>query len=202
MRMQKCNEEFGMKRFLICLIYAFLSISILASPFGLKMGMSINEIRDACNGVKPKYIEKDCYYVFPIKKHPLFKHYIAFVDPEKGLYCLKIISNDISTNNYGTELQNAFSEIKDRVSKTYGNPRIIDELDPKSIWNDDAYWLKALNDGARKYAAIWDSNKLADDLDCVSIYASAQSYNNKGWIILEYDFLNIKSVQDSQDDVF
>lgn len=191
-----------MKRLFIILIFAFLSISIYASPFGLKMGMTLNEIRDACNGANPKYIENDCYYVFPAKKHPLFNEYIAFVDSEKGLYCLKAISDDISTNKYGTELQNAFSEIKDRVSKTYGNSRIIDEIDPNTIWNEAADWLQALNDGARKYAAVWESNNLNDNLDNVSIYVTAKSLLKIGWIILEYDFNNMKSVQDSQDDVF
>ena len=118
-----------------------------------------------------------------------------------GLYCIKAISDDISTNKYGTELKKAFSEIKERVSKTYGNPRIIDHVDPSSIWRDESFWLHALDDGARTYAAIWESN-LKDDLVYVSISTSAVSYKEIGWITLEYHFSNKSDVEDSQDDVF
>lgn len=195
-----------MKKILLILLISFLlPLSIFAAPFGLKMGMTLDEITEACSGSKPIYVENDCYYVFPVKKHPLFKHYIAFVDNEKGLYCLKAISDDIQTNDYGTEIQNAFAEIKERVSKTYGRPRMIDEIASDSLWKDAKYWVDALVDGARTYACIWESsakNKLKDDLIDVSIYASAQRVPQIGWIILEYDFSNMQAVNDAQDDVF
>lgn len=194
-----------MKKILLILLFTFLPIAIFAAPFGLSMGMSLDDITEACEGAEPRYIENDCYYVFPVKKHPLFKHYVAFVDNEKGLYCLKAISDDIQTNDYGTEIQNAFAEIKERVSKTYGRPRMVDEIASDSLWKDAKYWVDALADGARTYAAIWESspkNKLNDDLDCVYIYTNAQRFPRSGWIILEYDFNNMQSVKDAQDDVF
>ncbi len=193
------------KIFILLLVFMFLPLTIIAAPFGFNMGMTLEDIKEACEGAEPKHIEDDCYYVFPVKKHPLFKHYVAFIDQEKGLYCLKAVSDDIKTNNYGTEIQNAFAEIKERVSKTYGRPRMIDEIASDSLWKDDKYWISALSDGARTYAAIWESsvkNKLKDDLTDVSIYASAQRAPQVGWIILEYDFNNIQAVKDAQDDVF
>lgn len=193
------------KLILVFLISLIFPIAIFAAPFGLTMGMSLDELAEACDGAEPKYIENDCYYVFPVKKHPLFKHYVAFVDSDKGLYCIKAISDDIQTNNYGSEIQNAFAEIKERVSKTYGKPRMIDEIASDSLWKEDKYWVSALADGARTYACIWESsskNKLKDDLTDVSIYASAQRVPQMGWIILEYDFNNMQAVKDAQDDVF
>ncbi len=172
-----------------------------SGPFGLKMGMTLDQITQACNNTKPKQIEGDKYYVYPAKKHPLFKYYIAYVDASEGLYCLQAVSDDIKTNNYGTELKQAFTEIKDRVSKTYGNPRMIDSLDPNSIWKNDSFWLTALDDGARTYAAVWDK-KLKDDLVYVYINTSAVSYKETGWITLEYGFSNKSIVEDAQDDVF
>ena len=69
----------------------------------------------------------------------------------------------------------------------------------------EQYRVSQLADGARTYAAIWESsskNKLNDDLDCVYIYTNAQRLPRLGWIILEYDFNNMQSVKDAQDDVF
>lgn len=173
-----------------------------SGPFGFKMGMTLTQITQACNNVKPRQIEGDKYYVYPAKKHPLFKDYIAYVDASEGLYCLQAVSDDIKTNDYGTELKSSFSKIKDRISKTYGTPRIIDKIANDSLYKDEKYWTYALAQGARTYAAVWDS-KLKDDLIRVFIYVTAKNnYKDVGWIKLEYDFSNLSIVEDSQDDVF
>ena len=172
-----------------------------SGPFGLKMGMTLAQITQVCNNIKPKHIEGDKYYVYPAKTHPLFKTYIAYVDSSEGLYCLQAVSDDIKTNNYGNELKQSFGEIKDRISKTYGNPRMIDVVDSNSIWKGDSYWLTALEEGARIYAAIWE-RQLKDDLVRVYINTSAIMYKGIGWITLEYDFKNKSVVEDFQDDVF
>lgn len=194
-----------MKKLFLLLILLSAPILLFSAPFGLSMGMTLDDLTEACDGADPEHIEDDCYYVFPVKKHPLFKRYVAFVDSDKGLYCIRAVSDDISTNRYGTEIQNAFSEIKERVSKTYGRPRIIDEIESDSLYTDDRDWVRSLEDGSRMYAAIWESsakNELKDDLTEVSIYASAEDYLQTGWIILEYKFNNMQAVQDAQDDVF
>jgi hypothetical protein len=170
-------------------------------PFGLKMGMTLAQITEVCNNTKPKQIEGDRYYVYPAKKHPLFKYYIAYVDFSEGLYCLQAVSDDIKTNDYGNEVKSSFTEIKDRISKTYGAPKIIDRISNDSLYREDKYWIYTLEKGARTYAAIWDS-KLKDDLDRVFIYVTADIYPEVGWINLEYDFKNKSIVENSQDDVF
>ena len=172
-----------------------------SGPFGFRMGMNLSQITQACNNTKPKHIEGDKYYVYPSKTHPLFKDYIAYIDASEGLYCLQAVSDDIKTNDYGTELKSSFSKIKDRISKTYGNPRIIDKVANDSLYKDDKYWTYALTTGARTYAAVWES-KLKDDLIRVFIYVTAKSSFNVGWVNLEYDFTNLPIVEDSQDDVF
>lgn len=147
-----------MKKLFLLLILLSAPILLFSAPFGLSMGMTLDDLAEACDGAEPIHIEDDCYYVFPVKKHPLFKHYVAFVDDDEGLYLIRAVSDDISTNRYGTEIQNTFAEIKERVSKTYGRPRIIDEIASDTLWKDDKYWLKALAEGSRTYAAIWKSS--------------------------------------------
>lgn len=194
-----------MKKLFLLLILLSAPILLFSAPFGLSMGMTLDDLTEACDGADLEHIEDDCYYVFPVKKHPLFKHYLAFVDDDEGLYLIRAVSDEISTNDYGTEIQNAFSEIKEHISKTYGRPRMIDEIASDTLWKDDKYWLRALAEGSRAYAAIWESsakNELKDDLNNVSIYASAKNYPQTGWITLEYDFNNMQAVQDAQDDVF
>ena len=129
------------KIFSILLISLLLPLSIFASPFGLKMGMTLDEITDACNGSKPVPVENDCYQIFPAKTHPLFKQYAVFVDEKHGLYCIKAVSEEISTNDYGTEIKNAFAETEGRISKTYGKSRLIDELSSDYYAKSEQYWV-------------------------------------------------------------
>lgn len=190
-----------MKKILLVSSLIFLSISIFAAPFGLKMGMTLEDIKRACNGVEPQYIENDCYYVFPAKTHPSFKYYVAYVNDIKGLYCLVAISDEISTNNDGRELKSTFSEIKERISKTYGTSRMTEELIPNALYKNDYEWRESIASGERTYEAVWESS-LKENLEKIFLYVSARKFSSSSWIILEYDFQNKKAVEDLQDDLF
>ncbi|MEL3909032.1 MAG: hypothetical protein P1P64_08525 [Treponemataceae bacterium] len=193
-----------------CITIVFLILCVLtqlfAGPFGFKMGMTLDEIADVCGGSEPKHFKNNIFYILPEKTHPLFDYYAVYVDENYGLYCIKAMSSEIKSNRYGREIQNAFTEVTDRIAKVYGKPKIIDELDPNSIYRDDDEWLYAFQDGSRILAAVWEkSNKmpLKDNLMYVCVQASPiKSYLDEGIIVLEYTFANISAVIASQDEVF
>jgi hypothetical protein len=195
-----------MKKFYLSLILILCICSVFAAPFGLKMGMTIEEIEKQCEE-KPEFLKDDMYLVKPIKKHPLFSDYVVYVDEEKGLYQIRAISDSVKCNKYGTEIQNKFNSVKDRISKVYGEPEIIDKVDSNisSLMQRDEYWFDTLQDGSRQLTAVWgEENKLADDLiniflDCIS---DSPSYDEKAHLILVYYFVNVTSVEDDQDSVF
>ena len=188
------------KKILLVTILALFSELLFASPFGLRMGMDLNEIAQVCGGQRPEKVDTDCYIIVPEKKHPLFTKYYVWVDDTEGLYYIKALSDDIQTNDYGTELQNKFFEISNRISKSYGVPIINEKIDKSYVLTADAYWMMSIKDGARKLSATWMDN-LKDDLYDVYLYVSAKSYNS-GKVNLEYRFTNADAVEDSQDDVF
>ena len=191
-----------MKKMLFLLIMAIFPALAMASPFGLKMGMTIKEIAKECEG-KPEFIKNDAYMIKPKKSHPSFEHYIVFVDKNKGLYQIKAISPSISTNDYGTELQSSFNATKDRVAKRYGEPTIRDEIDQNSVFQDGNYWMYTLKGGARTLAAIWGKGeKLADNLDTVILECAASDISSHhGFLILYYFFKNSDNIEDEQDSV-
>ena len=174
-----------------------------ASPFGLKMGMSLKEIEKVCTS-KPVYVKDDVYLIKPKKNHPLFESYLVLVDNSKGLYQIRAISSSVSTNRYGTELQNAFDDLKNRVSKTYGVPYILDEVDPKSAYKENDDWLHALKEGARTLAAIWGRNEpLKDHITLISLECRSDKASlGSGYLILYYYFENANKIEDEQDSVF
>lgn len=192
-----------MKKILFLMIMAILPALAMASPFGLKMGMSIREIAKECEG-KPEFVKNDAYIIKPKKSHPSFEHYIVYVDKNKGLYQIKAISSNIKTNDYGTELQSSFNATKDRVAKRYGEPTIRDEIDPESVFQDGNYWMYTLRGGARTLAAVWgEGEKLADNLDMVILECSAsENSSRQGFLVLYYFFKNANKIEDEQDSVF
>jgi len=194
-----------MKKLFFALIFGLLSTFIYAAPFGLKMGMTIEEIAEQCEE-EPSFVKDDIYLVKPIKKHPLFSYYAVYVNEKTGLYQIRAISDSMTCNAYGTEIQNAFNSVKDRISKTYGKPRIINKLSSDTLWKDDKYWFEALKGGARQLSAIWGEKTELEDgllsvaLDCV---ADNSSFHwDDAHLVLYYYFNNASSVEDEQDEVF
>lgn len=192
------------KKILLVVVLALVSGLLFAAPFGLRMGMDLNEIAQACGGQRPEKVKDDCYRIYPEKNHPLFEEYYAYVDDAEGLYYIKAMSSRIDSNNYGTELKEKFYEISNRIGKTYGTPVITDEAVDRSSYDamHDNYWMYAIKEGSRVLSARWETKQpLKDNLEFVYLYVTAE-YSYSGKVNLEYRFTNADAVEDSQDDVF
>nr|WP_318681869.1 hypothetical protein [uncultured Treponema sp.] len=196
-----------MKKLFLALMFGLLSTFIYAAPFGLKMGMTIEEIAEQCEE-EPSFVKDDIYLVKPIKKHPLFSYYAVYVNEKTGLYQIRAISDSVTCNKYGTEIQNAFNSVKDRIAKTYGKPRIINKVDSaiSSFLQKDEYWFRTLKDGSRQLSAIWgEKTELADNLVLVALDCVADNdiyHYEDAHLVLYYYFNNANSVEDEQDEVF
>lgn len=67
-----------MKKIVLLAIISVFSISVAsaAGPFGLEMGMSLQQVKNACGGTEARLIDDDRYYVEPLQKHSAFEGYI------------------------------------------------------------------------------------------------------------------------------
>ena len=168
--------------------------------------MTIGEIAQQCED-EPSFLQDDIYLVTPIKKHPLFTYYAVYVNEGTGLYQIRAVSDSIECNQYGTELQNAFNNLKDRIGKTYRKPKINNRVDPKlsEFEQEDSYWFMTLKKGSRVLEAIWsEKTSLPDDLYEIGLECVADSgyVNGKSHLHLYYIFNNALSIEDEQDSVF
>lgn len=192
--------------------FAFLTIlftcalSVFAGPFGLSMGMSLEEIAAECTD-EPKYIADDRYLIQPTKSHPLFENYIAWVSETNGLYYIKGISREIKTTGYGTEARQEFAKLISPLERKYGRFKRIDRLDEGTLWKSDAYWTSAIAHGARTYEAHWEATEenIADFDGLVTIAAGVKTretyVTDEAYIWIEYGFLNQIEAFDELDDV-
>ena len=60
-----------MRKVLLIFIFTILPVALFAAPFGLKMGMTLDEIAEQCEE-EPSFVKDDVYLVKPKKSHPLF----------------------------------------------------------------------------------------------------------------------------------
>ena len=195
-----------MRKLFLVMMFGLISTFIYAAPFGLKMGMTVEEIAEQCEE-EPSYFEDDIYFVKPIKKHPLFDYYAVYVNEKTGLYQIRANSSPITTNKFGTELKNAFNSLKDRIAKTYGKPKVTDKYSnaSDSYHQQDEYWFYSLREGSRELSAVWGYNSaLSDELKSVALECTVSSgfYDGTGQLVLYYYFKNASAVEDEQDEVF
>ena len=196
-----------MKKKILALIFGIISTFLYAAPFGLKIGMTIEEIAEQCEE-EPSFVKDDIYLIKPIKKHPLFSYYAVYVSEKTGLYQIRAISDSVTCNDYGTEIQNEFNNVKDRIAKTYGKPRIINKVDASlsDYMKQDKNWFYNLKNGAQQLSAIWgEKSELADGLSRVALDCVADNsafHWEDAHLVLYYYFNNANSVEDEQDEVF
>ena len=120
---------------LVLLVVSFLMANILfADPFGLEMGMTLEEIKKKCGSSNVECIDGDGYKIKPPKPSFYFDHlYGAFVDDTFGLYALSGVTKPTSYS-YCLALLNTIAE---RIEAHYGKAqeeRKLKDITPTPIF--------------------------------------------------------------------
>ncbi|MBQ6908409.1 MAG: hypothetical protein IJQ28_08545 [Clostridia bacterium] len=172
--------------------------------FGFSIGMTYDEVKEACGGSEPEHIADNRYIVKPKKSHPLFEKYIVWISDSVGLYYIKGISRDISTTSYGTEVKNKFNDLLSSLEKKYGKFKMTDTVKSDYYLKDNQYWMSAMRDGARTYQANWNATEdnFKDFNGVMSIAIGIKAdYSISAYIWIEYAFLNALDAEQEKDDV-
>jgi hypothetical protein len=177
-----------MKRRILFLLFSFLASGIaFAGPFGLDMGMTIDQIKNK-TGKIPELVQDDLYRVDPPNKNDMFEAYIVQISPKYGIVWIKAIGKDITTNGYGIQLKSAFDSLVSSIEKTYGKYKKTDFLMSSSIWKDPDDFMMGLLRKDRYLMASWNKESdstLPNDIVTIAVAATASS-SSKGYISLEY----------------
>ena len=210
----------SVKRFLICgLLSVFFLSGLCAGPFGLSMGMNLDEIRDACGGARPEKAAEfdfdfgdDVYVISPEKTHSAFDVYFAWVDEDAGLYAIRAASSEIPDDGYGGKCQNRFYSVAESISKTYGKPEIDDAYrGERGLFDGASDWMTALARGDRVLGALWMAESgpdllpgdvVAIWLKAIGIYSGSSTSGYAGVLLLDYIFANGAAVAEQEENVF
>jgi len=197
-----------MKRILITVLLLIgLSINIFAGPFGIDMGMSLEEVTKISK-IEPVSIGDDAYLITPPNTNNLFEMYMVKIHHLHGVYLIKAIGVDISVTGYGDELKLEFNKLVQNLEKNYGKYKKIDYLKRGSIWKDADDFMMGLLKGDRSLIVSFDKESkatLPSDLKEILVGVSAKNQNT-GYILLEYystkyDIIT-KEIEEKQNNVF
>lgn len=119
-------------------------------PFGLELRKNIP------SSLITKKIQKNTYSIQnPPKKVSYFTNYYGIIENKK---ILKAFANTILyvNDDYCTQSQSVFSELKSLLSKKYGEPEgDFDILKNNALWNESRDYKMSLIKKDRVHAAFW-----------------------------------------------
>jgi len=166
---------------------------IKRGPFGLEMGMRPEELTNQVEEINPgRYIAKSVP-----NPHSAFQQYVLAFSEEQGLYEIRALSEDFSTNAYGNEVQGRFSAVKEKLAKTYGQCKLYDFLFVDSIWDEPRDWMQSLLSQERALSAHWEEKEgvtLDNGIGAIYLRGHATSAT-EGYISLSYCFENYDAAQ-------
>ena len=123
-----------------------------AGPFGVDMGAPIERL-------DVEKVENKFSFRSVPKPHPLFSVYSGWQTAKHGVCRVVAISDTIENDSFGSEVRDRFDQIKLALSQKYGEARVIEGLQPGSIWDEPRDWTMSIFQNERMHAADWESAK-------------------------------------------
>ena len=185
------------------ILFLFIVTDAFSGPFGIDFGMSLEQIRQISR-TTPENIGDDWYIITPPNTHELFEAYAVQIHPTYGVYFIKAISRNISTNGHGTELIGRFNNLVSSIERTYGNYLKRDRLNPESIFDESQYFMYTLSRGDRELIVFWnrdEGSRMPEDILEIIVYAEAET-SSRGNIFIEYYSMNYEKIEEEQSSVF
>ena len=180
------------KKIALCVLLVLVAALVAAGPFGLEMGMTLDEVRQACGGRQPVSYGGDLYMIEPEAVHPAFCVYMVRISESVGLYLVLASTEKTVSVMTGEIIRSHFVSLKDALCLTYGNCRVIDELAAGSVFTKESEWMVALAAGERKLQALWNRgvpSSLPDNMRQIVLAVSSVS-SFEARLSVSYTFAN------------
>ena len=195
----KENKMKGMKKVVMCVLMLVLSITIFAQvtddcPFGLRMGMSYDEVRKIDPSIEKVTDDAYVIHVVPYMDHDI-EYYILIISDNHGLCKIVASGNKIETSVYGYELKSKYTEFKDMLKNKYCPNYEFEEYDflqYGSIWDEPRDFMMSLYKKERVMSSFITSKSTTDNINGISSILIDVQVNSttSGCMILGYEFNN------------
>jgi hypothetical protein len=186
----------NLMQFLLIFLFPFFSFQVLAGPFGLEQGMSLEQIKKIT-----KLEETDIKFVYRTINLPKgtdeIHTYTLIITPTEGLCKINAFTRDIPTSPDGKELRDEFDSYVKILSEKYGSVPASNKQDflhADSIWKDSKYWMRSLGVSERTLAYFWFTEKskpLPDSISAIQLKALVGANAiSPGFLVVGYEFNN------------
>lgn len=180
-----------MKKLIIGLVFGLVSSGCIANaPFGLRVGMSLSEVKKVAGN--PTLIDTYNYRFSKVPvSHSSFVDYGMIITPKHGLCKIFAFGEALPANSYGDSVKREFTKIEKSISSKCGEPLgVNDYLKTGSIWSNPNEWMMGLYKEERKLNAGWDVGE-KNGVDFIALKAGALN-SGKGILSLTYELSNIE----------
>lgn len=163
-------------------------------PFGLEAGISRDLIEQMAGQPLVLSDKVQSLYILakPPKPNSAFENYAIVISPTVGLCQIRAIGKSMSSNSFGHQLRDEFTQMQTSLTSVYGRPEVLDFLMSGSIWKDPSDWMMALYKKERSLIAEWagtSKEPLKNDVQNITMVARAEN-TGKGYVMLQYSFSN------------
>ena len=166
-------------------------------PFGLKMGLSIEETKTLISGISRIEQSEWMYQADSVPiPHPDFESYSLLFSQKHGLCKILAIGKDIKSGDSGSEVKSAFNSLDESLSKKYGKGKKYDFTSSK--YESPEYWMMYLLKKNRTLYKFWRKeygSTLLNNLSAIALNANASDMST-GYLTLSYEFENFSDCVD------
>ena len=157
-----------MKKALLVVGIAFILCSLAFSqPFGIKFGMSMEELKTVATIIKE--VEDGFFIINPQKKSNYFKEYAVSITQKYGVIAITALGNEIENDEYGITIKSEAEKVVKQLTDVYGKPYLVlDELKEGSIWTEPRDWLTSVRKKERDYVYYWVPD-LKNEIDLIAL---------------------------------
>jgi hypothetical protein len=184
-----------MKRAFLSALFLILVLSLpaqpLDGPFGLRMGLTLEQIQAIDPDVSRKADNAYLVTVVP-QPDPRFEFYTLAISPDSGLAKVVAVSKEITVDEYATELIAEFSDIQEEMSHTYGDYEESDWWISLVFWEDQEYFMYDLMDEEIEMISYWTREsgaELPEGIQALELEGYADSPES-GYLLLSFEFDN------------
>lgn len=193
-----------MKKASLFLFILLLTVSAFCQPwdgpFGLKMGLTYNQLKAIDPGIER--IDGDLFVMANVPiSHPDFEYYCMTIDPQSGLARTGGFTTEIHTNKYGEDLVDKFWEFAWILEEKYGDYEEVSYLNEGSMWDEPDDFMMGLYLEERTLACFWSADAgsmLPNNINYITLLATANE-ENTGQIMLRYDFNNFSDYYEARE---
>ena len=166
-------------------------------PFGLKMGLSIEETKSLISGISKSEESEWIYHADTVPiPHSDFESYSLRFSQTNGLCKISAIGKDIKSGDSGSEIKSVFNSLDESLSKKYGKGKKYDFTSSK--YESPEYWMMYLLKKNRTLTKFWMKeygSTLSNNLSAIQLNANAIDMST-GYLILNYEFENFSDCVD------